>query len=302
MGPEGPTGPTGPTGPVVVVSQVLSGGVPVAAPRAIGIVGLGLIGTSVALAARRRWPDVRVIGVDRAGVFAQRRVTAACDECDTSLQVLAEAEIVVLAVPVDAAIETLPRLAAVVPSSTVVTDTGSTKRAVVAAATGLDRFVGGHPMAGGEQGGPDHARVNLFDGRTWWIVPGDASATRVVRAFVEGVGAAPVEIDAARHDALMAAVSHLPQVVASALMVRVGAAVGEEGLRQAGAGLRDTTRLAASSGEMWASVLGTNADALAPLLRDLAGDLDRIAGQLDDGDAVRRLFADAMRRRDLLPK
>lgn len=273
-----------------------------APPRAIGIAGTGLIGTSIALAARRAWPEVWLSGFDRADVLQHPQVGAVFSRLSPDLAMLADCDLIVLALPVDATTRAVRVLAGLAGAGTIITDTGSTKRAIVAAAAGLPGFVGGHPMAGAERSGPDAARADLFDGRRWWVVPAADHATRVVRAFVEGLGATPVDVAADAHDALMAAVSHLPQVVASALMVRVGAAVGDEGLRQAGAGLRDTTRLAASSGEMWASVLGTNADALAPLLRDLAGDLDRIASQLDDGHAVRQLFAEAMRRRGLLSR
>jgi prephenate dehydrogenase len=271
-------------------------------PRHIGIAGLGLIGTSIALAARRAWPGVRLAGIDRPETSRHSRVASTFESLATDAAALADADLVVLAMPVGAIVAELPGIAAACRPDAVITDTGSTKRAVLAAATGLEGFVGGHPMAGGERGGADHARADLFDGCTWWIVPGAEAPTMTVRAFVEALGAVPVEVDAARHDALVGALSHLPQVVASALMARVGAAVGEEGLAHAGPGLRDTTRLAASPAEMWASVLATNADEVAPLLRELAGDLERLAGHLDDEDAVRRLFADASRRRGLLPR
>ena len=103
--------------------------------------------------------------------------------------------------------------------------------------------------------------------------------------------------DGAAHDRLVAAISHLPQVVATALLARVGEAVGADGLRHAGAGLRDTTRLAASAPSVWAPILGTNAAALAPLLRALARDLDAAADTLDDAGAVTALFTRARRFR-----
>jgi prephenate dehydrogenase len=121
-------------------------------------------------------------------------------------------------------------------------------------------------------------------------------------AVVQELGAAPVFMSDAgdEHDRLMAAVSHLPQVVVSALMARVGETVGQDGLDYAGAGLRDTTRLAGSEASVWESVLATNGDALQPLLMELADDLQKIARQLDDRAAVRRLFGIAnMYRRAL---
>ncbi len=199
-------------------------------------------------------------------------------------------------------LELLPSIEQLAPDALVI-DTGSTKRAVIGAAhaAGLSRFVGGHPMAGSEQRGPDAARADLFDARPWFLI-GDRAQTAAAGGFVQQLGATPVFMhdDGTEHDRLMAAVSHLPQVVATALMSRVGEQVGRDGLNHAGTGLRDMTRLAASEASVWESVLATNADALAPLLRDLATDLQQIAGQLDDASATRRLFGIAnLYRREL---
>ncbi len=138
-------------------------------------------------------------------------------------------------------------------------------------------------MAGSDRTGPGSARADLFDARPWFLV-GEPEATAEAAGFVRSLGATPVFMtdDGTAHDSMMAAVSHLPQVVASALMARVGESVGRDGLAYAGSGLRDATRLAGSQSSVWESVLATNADALQPLLQELAGDLERIAGQLQD--------------------
>jgi len=134
-------------------------------------------------------------------------------------------------------------------------------------------------------------------------VPGGAAADAVagVRSFVEQLGACAVvfDDDGEDHDRLMAAVSQLPQLASTVLMKVVGDAVGDEGLRWAGSGCRDTTRLAASAASMWESMLATNADALGPLVKALAAELNQIGDALDDRDATRRLFgaANAYRRR-----
>jgi prephenate dehydrogenase len=272
----------------------------VAPARAVAIIGLGLIGLSVAQAARRRWPAIRLIGVDRPDVLRHPAVAQVLDVGATDLRAARDAELVVLAAPVDAAIAMLPALAGVLPTATPVVDTCSTKRAIVTAAraAGLDGFVAGHPMAGGTGTGPAGAVAALFDGRPWLLMPqgaGDLVRHRV-RTFVEGLGANPIWLaDAEEHDRLMAAVSHLPQVVASALMARVGAEVGKNGLAVAGRGLADTTRLAGSPAALWEGVLAHNADEVAPLLRALAADLAAIAEALDDAEAVRRLFEAANR-------
>jgi len=250
-------------------------------PR-LAVVGPGLIGSSVALAAARRWPGLDVRLVDQGD----------------PLEAISDALVVVLAMPVDAIIETLPRLGAVVHRQALVIDTGSTKRAIMAAATAaqLSQFVGGHPMAGGT--GPADARADLFDGRAWFLANPDApDAVRRAVKFVAALGARPVVLTdrGEEHDRLMAAVSHLPQMAASALMLTVARSVGEDNLKWAGKGLRDTTRLAASQGSVWESVLATNSQELKPLLQALAAELVQLSEQLEDRDAIRRFFAEASR-------
>jgi prephenate dehydrogenase len=271
-------------------------------PSALAIVGLGLIGTSIALAWRRRYPNAVVVGVDTAEVICHPRIFETVSRASTDLAAVARAETVVLAAPVGAIVEMLPTIAGIARDALVV-DTGSTKRAVLAAArsAGLTRFVGGHPMAGSERTGPDAARADLFDARPWFLI-GRAPSAFEAGTFVRQLGATPLFMndDGSEHDQVMAAVSHLPQVVATALMARVGETVGRDGLSHAGTGLRDTTRVAGSEARVWESVLGTNADALRPLLLKLSEDLQTIAGQLDDPAAIRRLFGLAnMYRKEL---
>jgi prephenate dehydrogenase len=257
----------------------------------VAIVGAGLLGTSVALAARRADPAVDIVALDRG------------DSIDRA----AGAEVIVLAAPVDAILDLVGSPPAALRHA-VLTDVGSTKRAIVhaAAAAGLSQFVGGHPMAGAATSGPSGARADLFDGQPWFLVPHQAPADAVarVRGFVERLGARAVEFadDGAEHDRLMASVSHLPQVAAAALMKVVGDAAGEAGLRWAGAGCRDTTRLAGSAASVWEGILRTNADALRPLIRALADELHGVADTLDDPASIRRLFEAANEYRRLLER
>jgi prephenate dehydrogenase len=267
----------------------------------VAIVGAGLIGTSLALALRRSQPNVVLVGVDRPHVIEHPRVIETFTTLSTDLDAVADAGIIVLAAPVRAILDSIARLKT--KDAQLITDTGSTKRTIcdAARAANLDNFVGGHPMAGSDRSGPDAARSDLFDARPWFLV---GAPSRIVEAgsFVQRLGAVPVFMtdDGERHDSLMAAVSHLPQVVASALMARIGEVVGEDGLAYAGSGLRDTTRLAGSEASVWESILATNADTLRPLLTQLADDLKSVAGQLDDPTAMRRLFGMAnMYRRTL---
>lgn len=253
---------------------------------ALAVVGDGIIGRSVRLAWLRRHPDAAVTSLDRGS-------DPAAD--------LAAADIVVLATPVDAILEILPELPRCAPRASLIVDTGSTKHAIVAAAAaaGLENFVAGHPMAGGSTTGPGAARADLFDGRPWWLVVGGVNPDLRARArgFVESLGAVAVETDdrGEAHDRIVAAVSHLPQIVATALLARVGESVGAEGLRLAGAGLRDTTRLAESNADIWRSIVATNQRAIAPLLKALADDLRATADCLDDPAAIDHLFDRAHR-------
>ena len=252
-------------------------------PRGLAIVGPGLIGTSVSLAAQRRWPALQIRTID-AG---------------EPLTGIGDALVVVVAAPVDAILEILPQLPAAIDPGALVVDTGSTKRAIMIAAAmaGLRQFVGGHPMAGGTTGASG-ARADLFDGRPWFLTNPDAP-TAVNRAvkFVEALGAKPVVLadHGEEHDRLMAAVSHLPQVAVSTLMAVVARAVGPQNLQWAGSGLRDTTRLAASGSEVWQSILATNSAELKPLLKYYATELSLIADRLEDPEAIKNLFDEAAR-------
>jgi prephenate dehydrogenase len=255
--------------------------------QGLAIVGPGLIGTSVALAARRRWPDLEIRTVDKGD----------------SLGRIGKALVVILAAPVDAILEMIPQLPRAIEPHALVIDTGSTKRAILAAAreSNLTHFVGGHPMAGGTS--VADASADLFDGRPWFLVNQDApDAVRRAATFVEALGASPIVLSdrGEEHDRLMAAVSHLPQVTASLLMAVASRAAGADNLQWAGNGLRDTTRLAASPSAMWESVLASNSRELKPLLKSLASELAAFADHLDDPEAVRKLFAEANRAKAAL--
>jgi prephenate dehydrogenase len=163
-------------------------------------------------------------------------------------------------------------------------------------------FVGGHPFAGAAQGGLHFAQDGLFGGRPWFLTPvADADdAVDKLAAFVRGLGATATVIDAAAHDRLLAFVSHLPQLTASALMEVVGAAAGEDGLALAGRGLADTTRLASSPPEIWRDIASTNADEIGPALDRLIECLQQLRSDLGSGDALRRTFTEAARWRQAL--
>lgn len=277
------------------------------APRVLSVVGLGLIGASIVLAARQRWPGLRIIGVDRPDVLALPAIAAACDLTSSELGAVSEADAIVLAPPVDVILRILPELRGLVRPDAIVTDVGSTKKAIVdaAARAGLDGFIGGHPMAGGERSGPAAARADLFSARPWFMVAPESAPAHArdrIDALVRALGANPVWTDAVTHDRAMAAVSHLPQVIASALMNVAGEALDNSQLSWAGNGLRDSTRLAASSSSVWQSILASNAEHLRPLLLELSNRLRDAADHLTDRDAtIAWLDAAAEQRRRFFP-
>jgi prephenate dehydrogenase len=274
----------------------------------IGIIGLGLIGGSIALRARELWPTALVIGVDQKDVLETAMRLHAIDVAADDLIVLAEADLVILAAPVKQNIALLAELEDNVRQPAVITDTGSTKREIVAAARHLPprfTFVGGHPLGGAAKGGLEHARPDLFTGRPWLLTPrneGAAAALERLSAFISALGAAPRVMDALAHDRLLAFLSHLPQLTASALMRVVGDAVGEDGLALAGRGLADTTRLASSPGDIWKDIAATNADEIGPALDILIALLSDLRRDLPEGDRLSEVFTDARQWRALLDK
>jgi prephenate dehydrogenase len=265
-----------------------------AAPASLGIerlavVGTGLVGTSVALAAKRAGVNT-VSGFDADE--ATLREAAARGAFDTQAASLADAlggaELVVVAVPVGAAVEmTRAALAAAGPDATV-TDVASTKRAL-AAAIDDPRFVPGHPVAGGETGGPARAAADLFDGATWFVTPTastDAARIADVERFATALGARPVRQDADEHDRLLALTSHLPHALANLLIGRVAAAAAgnEAPLEHAGASLRDMTRIAGANPAVWIDIFVENGDLIADALEAYGADLEDVERALRDGD------------------
>jgi len=272
----------------------------------IGIVGLGLIGGSIALAARELWPASLVIAVDNKDVLETAMRLHAIDVAADDLIVLAEADLVVLAAPARQNIALLEALDENVRQPAVVTDTSSTKREIVAASRLLPprfTFVGGHPLGGAAKGGLEHARPDLFRGRPWLLTPagdGTGPALEKLMAFVRALGAEPRVVGVDAHDRLLAFLSHLPQLTASALMQVVGDSVGHEGLALSGRGLADTTRLASSPADIWGDIAATNADEIGPALDALIAVLQDLRRDLPAGERLTEIFATANRWRDTL--
>lgn len=274
----------------------------------IAIVGLGLIGGSIALAAREIWPRGLVIAVDSKDVLEQAMVRHAIDIAADNLVVASEADLVILAAPVRQNIALLESLDEHVSGSAIVTDVGSTKRDIIAAARRLPSrftFVGGHPLGGAARGGFEHARPDLFKGRPWIFTPhsdGSGAALDKLIQFASALGAQPTMMEAAAHDRLLAFISHLPQLAASALMDVVGGAAASDGLALAGRGLVDTTRLASSPAAVWRDICATNADEIRAAIDVLVERLQELRGDLEEGSALETVFEEAARWRAVLVK
>jgi prephenate dehydrogenase len=258
----------------------------------VGVVGVGLVGGSVALAARER------LGAVVAGVDPDPRAADVLDLHVGGADGLRGADVVVVAAPLGALPGAVEATLAAVGPETTVTDVGSTKGDVVARCGSDPRFVGGHPLAGAEAAGVAHARADLFQDATWYLTPlPGTGGTHLERAhrFVSALGARPQIVEPADHDQAMAAVSHLPHVLANVLV---------EGARgPVGPSLRDAARTAGANPPLWAQIYAANRGALTEVLdaalerlraaRDLvaAGDLDALeAWQARAGEARRALL------------
>jgi prephenate dehydrogenase len=274
--------------------------------RRIAIVGLGLIGGSIALAVRERWSSTLITAVDRAPVLAHASSSGAIDRSAHSVADIGPVDLVILAAPVRQNVELLPQVMSGLPGGAIVTDVGGTKRDITRAAAALPAsaaFIGGHPIGGAERGGFGFARPDLFRGKPWIFTPTTSSSSLdKLFDFVRGVGARPATMDPETHDRVMAYVSHLPQLTASVLMEVVGRAASNDGLRFAGRGLTDSTRLASSPASVWRDVCAANADDIGPALDALITRLTELRADLANGRVVENIFDDAARWRAELMK
>jgi len=235
-----------------------------APPLRVALLGLGLIGGSVGLAARERL-GAHVTGFDPDPAVRERALArGAVDVAVADPVALGAADVALVAAPVQALSERIADACAHVDGA-VVSDVGSTKHALVEAAPQGSRYIGGHPLAGAEVAGVEHARADLFDGATWYLTPrADSEGILLERLhrFVTGLGAVPTVIGHAEHDRLMAAFSHVPHVVANALVAQATRALGDEAIPVVGPSFRDATRVAGANPPLWAGIYEANRDAV----------------------------------------
>ena len=268
--------------------------------RNITVVGTGLIGASAALAARRAGATRARLGSRSRRAARRPRARGRRAGCDArgrrrrgrsrrSSQRRSPS------FPTSCA-----RCSSLAAEGCVVTDVGSTKSAVCAAADGDARFIGGHPICGAETRGPERANAELFEGATWFLTPTAGTGPELLRAvhgFVTSLGARPVAIDAGAHDRLVAVTSHLPHALANVLLNQAGATRvdGHDPLQAAGGSLRDMTRIAGANPRIWVDIFLDNRDAVVAALAEHRRRIEQLEAALtaEDGGQLARWIAEA---------
>jgi prephenate dehydrogenase len=265
--------------------------------RTLGIIGVGLIGGSVGLAAREA--DWQVVGVDRQDILEKAVERGAIDRAST-LKEARGADLVVLAAPIS---KVTGLVAQISPTDALVTDVASAKGVIVAEAERQSlRFVGGHPMSGSQLSGVANASPDLFKGARYFLTPTertDPDDYREVAGFVRELGAVPTAVDPEKHDLLMAALSHLPHLMAAALL-KVASDISPEALSFAGPSFRDLTRVGASNPGLWSDILAENASALGEALGAFAGAMAQLGSEIKDRQAIKNRFRAAREAYDAL--
>jgi prephenate dehydrogenase len=274
----------------------------------VAVLGVGLIGGSIGLAARAR-AGAHVVGYDPdASALSRALEIGAIDETASEIaDAVADVEVVYVAAPIGTATQTARLALDAAGAECALSDVGSTKREIVRA-IGDPRFVGGHPLAGAETAGVGNAREDLFDGATWYLTPACGAAGPVagasspgaetagwaverLRGLIESFGARPVAIDPEAHDRLMASVSHLPHVLANVLVAQASRVLESDGMTVkdgalgAGPSFRDATRVAGANTAIWTDIYMSNGDLLAPALDAAIEELNTVRDALCAGDA-----------------
>ena len=272
----------------------------------ITIVGVGLIGGSVGLAAKARGLAGRVVGVGRDAKNLSRAVErGAIDSFSTDLaDGVRSADLVVVCTPVDRIADMILRAAPHCRTGTIFTDAGSTKSNIIAAVAGRlppgITYVPAHPLAGAEKNGVEHARTDLFENRVTILTPvgGEGEAEARVRGFWIALGSRVVSVSPDEHDRILAKTSHLPHAVAAS----VAAVTPRDWLPLSAGGFRDVTRIAAGDPELWTAIFLANREAVLAAVDAFANRLDQFRTLLDAGDGagLERWLSEAKQVRDAL--
>jgi prephenate dehydrogenase len=256
----------------------------------IAVLGVGLVGGSIGLAAKEHVEGAEVVGFgrdpERLGLARER---GAIDRAASTIEEAVEgAEVCFACAPVGALPELVQTALDATGPDTVVTDVGSTKHDLVSR-TPDPRFIGGHPIAGSETAGVENARGDLFEGAVWYLTPHELSGGLLyerLHRFIVDIGARPVAVDAATHDRLVAVFSHLPHVLANVLASQAAARLSDHGeaLRQVGPSFRDMTRVAGANTAMWSDIYRSNRAAIVEEIRAFRRELDEVERRLEEGE------------------
>lgn len=265
------------------------------ADTTVAIIGVGLMGGSLGLAARGYAGVRRVLGFSRseATLHAALDVGAITTACESLEEACRKADLIFVATPVRLVPEHVHAALSSAPSTAVVTDMGSTKGGLMAelSRTEQRRFVGGHPLCGAETAGVVHATASLYRGATYFLTPGahvDPDAVQRLFGFLTEIGARPAAVDPYEHDRLMALLSHLPHIIANALMTQAGEHRGtRDALMSAGPSFRDMTRVAGTNAAVWTDIFAENREALLSALREFRARLEEATAALESTDEAR---------------
>lgn len=269
----------------------------------IAVLGVGLIGGSIGLAARERGIAQEIVGIGRRQASLDRAVRrGAIDRASLEVDAAAGANLIIAAAPVEQIVPLVRRAAAAAPEA-ILTDAGSTKGEICRELSDdlADRFVGSHPLAGDHRRGPDHARGDLLVGRTVVVTPTEAtpaSLTEQIVEFWQAIGAKTQVMGPADHDRALAATSHLPHLVAAAL----ASSTPETWLPLAATGWADATRIAAGDPDLWTQIFASNRESLLEALDRYDEQLDRLRNAVEkrDWQAAGDCLTHAQRIRDAL--
>lgn len=265
------------------------------AQTTVAIIGVGLMGGSLGLAARSRAGVARVLGYSRsdATLATALDLGAITESCSSMEDACRQADLVFVATPVRLIPAHVHAALSASGAHAVVTDMGSTKGRLMAGLSRDEqrRFVGGHPLCGAETAGVAHATASLYRGATYFLTPGahvDPGALQRLFGFLTEIGARPAAVDPYEHDRLMALLSHLPHVIANALMTQAGEHRGtRDALVSAGPSFRDMTRVAGANAHVWTDIFAENREALLSTLREFRARLEETTAALEGADEER---------------
>ena len=281
--------------------------------KKITIIGVGLIGGSLGLALKEKKPNFKIIGIDKQEIIEKAIIRGAIDEGTINLKEgIKEADVVILATPVKIILDLLPQINPFLKKGCLVTDTGSTKTQIVKKANKVlskdIHFIGGHPMAGSEKYGINSANTHLFLDKTYILTPSNKSnlaALEKIFLIIEMIGAKRLILDPFEHDKIIAAISHLPQILAVSLTNKISTLVQEEKnnnyFKVIGGGFKDMTRIASSPYKIWEDICQTNQENILRAIQEFRNYLEVIEEKLkNDPSSLKEEFQKASKLRETL--